>query len=224
VTPTAPISSNYLNAVLADQPIGYWRLGEKSGTAAADSSGNGNVGSYVGGYTLAQPGALPTDTDTSVLYNGSTGLTVVPDSAALRLNGPFTIELWAKESSFMNTWPGLLRKGTAGSADGYLIWYTSDGTLHFKRNNFDVATPAGALSTSAWHYFVVTYDGTTLQWYIDGKAGPKKTLAIPTNNGTAALTIGKGDNYGNEWIDDVAFYSTALSAARISAHYGAATG
>jgi hypothetical protein len=38
--------------VLADSPALYARLGDTFGTTAADSSGNGNDGTYTGGFTL----------------------------------------------------------------------------------------------------------------------------------------------------------------------------
>ena len=51
-TPGAP--ATYASTVLADSPVAYWRLGEASGSSAADSSGNGNGGSYAGGVTLGR--------------------------------------------------------------------------------------------------------------------------------------------------------------------------
>src|SRR5688572_27310377 len=55
-------TSAYAAAVLADQPVGYWRLNEASGTEAADSSTNRLDGRYViveDGLTLGVPG-IPT--------------------------------------------------------------------------------------------------------------------------------------------------------------------
>lgn len=219
VTPTA--AATYSSSVLADSPLAYWRLGETSGTTAVDSSGHVN-GTYSGGVTLGQSGALPSDGDLSTLFNGSSGMVSVPDSAALRLNGAFTVEFWAKEKSFVNSWPGLVVKGASATASGYLIWYGSNGAVHFKRNNVDLATPAGALTTTAWHYFAVTYDGSTLRWYVDGRSVASSAVALPTNTGTAALQLGRGDQYGNQYIDEVALYGTALSAARVTAHFSAA--
>jgi hypothetical protein len=219
VTPTATLS--YAATVLSDQPVAYWRLGETSGTTAVDSSGHVN-GTYAGAVTLGQPGALGTDTNTSALFNGSNASVNVPDSAALRLNGAFTVEFWAKQKAFVNTWPGLMVKGPSANASGYLIWYSSNGTLHFKRNNVDLATPAGAFTTTAWHYYAVTYDGSTLRWYVNGQMVSSRSVAFPTNTGTAMLQIGRGDQYGNEFIDEVAVYPTALSASRVGAHFTAA--
>ena len=45
--------SNFAAEVLADGPIGYWRLGEALGSVtAADASGNLNNGTASGGITL----------------------------------------------------------------------------------------------------------------------------------------------------------------------------
>src|SRR4051812_1334419 len=57
--------SYYSSAVLALSPIAYYRLGESSGTTAADSSGNGLNGTYNGGVTLGQPGGIFGDPDTA---------------------------------------------------------------------------------------------------------------------------------------------------------------
>ena len=51
-------AKSYASTILADRPVGYWRLGESSGLVARDSSGNGFDGAYQGGVTLDTPGAL----------------------------------------------------------------------------------------------------------------------------------------------------------------------
>ena len=48
----------YGAAVQALLPDLYWRLGESSGTVAADTGWFGNDGVYRSGYTLGAPGAL----------------------------------------------------------------------------------------------------------------------------------------------------------------------
>ena len=51
--------ASYTAAVSADGAIAYWRLGETSGTTAADASANlGRDGTYTGGVTLNVNGAL----------------------------------------------------------------------------------------------------------------------------------------------------------------------
>jgi len=64
-------STPYSVAVAADSPIAWWRLGESSGTNAADSSGNSRDGTYAGTPTLGAPG-YTRDGNTAVTFNGTT--------------------------------------------------------------------------------------------------------------------------------------------------------
>ncbi|HXF56088.1 MAG TPA: PQQ-dependent sugar dehydrogenase, partial [Actinomycetota bacterium] len=57
-TPPPPPTGPYRDEVLSDAPLGYWRLGEASGTTASDASGGGHDGTYLGGATLGAPGLL----------------------------------------------------------------------------------------------------------------------------------------------------------------------
>ena len=99
VTYTATYTSQtaaYRDSVLADSPAAYWRLGEPSGTTAADASGNNRTGSYVGSPTLGVGGALVGDSNTAVSFNGSSQYVEVPYAAALN---PST---WARLSRFFS--------------------------------------------------------------------------------------------------------------------------
>jgi hypothetical protein len=214
--PAQASAASYSGAVLADAPAAYWRLGETAGPAV-DKSGHGANGTYSGGVTRAVPGALTGDPDPAADFDGASGAVTVADSAALRLNGPFTIELWARSGGFANSWPGLLVKGASGTSSGYLIWYSSNGQLFFKRNNVSLGSPVGALTTT-WRHFAVTYDGTSLRWYVDGRQVTATAVQYPSNSGTAPLQLGRGDQYGREGLDEVAIYNRALTASQVSAH------
>src|SRR6266852_7303617 len=80
--------AGYSAVILADKPLGYWRLGESDPSQAAkDASGNGNDGTYVGGVTLGQKGAINRDPDTAAQFDGSTGYVDIPrDRKSTRLN------------------------------------------------------------------------------------------------------------------------------------------
>ena len=67
-----PAGATYQAEVLADGPAGYWRLGEASGTVAADTSPNANSGAYVSGPTLGAPAPLVADSSNrAVAFNGT---------------------------------------------------------------------------------------------------------------------------------------------------------
>ncbi|MGZ4319980.1 MAG: LamG-like jellyroll fold domain-containing protein, partial [Gaiellaceae bacterium] len=110
----------------------------------------------------------------------------------------------------------------AGDANGYVIWENKSGALSLKRNRKQISSGNGAL-TSSFKYFVVTYDGSKVRWYVNGALKTTSAISFPASNGSAALQLGKGEagNYGNNDLDEVALYGTALSAARIAAHYAA---
>ena len=111
----AAAANTYSTVVQGSGPAGYWRLGDTS-TTAADASGNGRNGTYSGQTTVGAAGAVTGDTNTAVVFGTSSGVATVADAAALRLNGSFSIELWAKMGAFANTWPGIVRKGASASS------------------------------------------------------------------------------------------------------------
>ena len=111
VPPTAIAASTYASNVLADSPASYWRLGERSGTVAADSAGS-NPGTIKSGVTLGQPGAITADTDTAMGFNGSTGYVSVPNSSSLNFSGDFSLEAWALPSAVPTSDGAIIHKGS----------------------------------------------------------------------------------------------------------------
>ncbi len=84
-------TAGYSDEIQADNPLGYWRLGEMTGTTAVDASGNGIDGVYSGGVTLNVPG-LPAD-NTAVLVDGTDGRVILGQPASINTLGEnFTIE------------------------------------------------------------------------------------------------------------------------------------
>src|SRR4030095_15422767 len=66
---TFVIGTSYRSTILVDNPRSYWRLGETSGTTAADQQAL-NPGPYTGGVTLGQQGAIIGDPDTAASVGG----------------------------------------------------------------------------------------------------------------------------------------------------------
>jgi hypothetical protein len=105
------INGNYKaypgNAILANKPTAYWRLGEKSGIIAYDSSGNGHDGTYTG-VSLNQTGVLANDSDTATTFSGGTS-SYLSTNASITFTGtsPFTASAWFKTSNGSN-FPQLL--------------------------------------------------------------------------------------------------------------------
>ena len=87
-----PPGPAYQAEVLADGPAGYWRLGEASGTIAADASPSANFGAYVGGPTLGAAAPLVADSSNRAVAFNATSYVNVPDSPSVSFTGAFTLE------------------------------------------------------------------------------------------------------------------------------------
>lgn len=92
------VAPTYRDAVLADAPVGYWRLGETSGPAA-DESSSAVAGTYQGGVVRGVAGALSGDPDAAARFDGVDDLVSMgdPPSGVLDFGtGDFTAEAWIK--------------------------------------------------------------------------------------------------------------------------------
>jgi len=225
VTTPPPPASPYRDAIMADHPVGYWRLAETTGNAL-DETGNATGGRYNGGVTRGVPGALAGDTNLAARFDGVDDYVSVPDNGPMDVADTFTYELWFKRGPNQGVTQRLLHKGAGPAA------------LGFGTNNKVVLLPGGTGATAtassatavldqAWHHLVATKSGPDVHIYLDGvdvtAPGTNATMTTSTN----ALNIGRattGTAYTGADLDEVAIYPVALSSARVLAHYQAGRG
>jgi hypothetical protein len=226
-------SAAYRDVVTTDNPVGYWRVNETSGTVAADQTANAISGSYLGGVTLGVTGALSGDSDRAVRLDGVDDRISMGDPASglFDFAGDFSVEAWIKTT--VNAERCVISKVTSAGR-GWQITVTDDpGTVGFIRARVsDGSTtrysygPAVRVDDGNWHHVVVTVaraSGTTV--YVDKRAQFTAGTSTFDVTNTAALLVGSASGYpffvGD--TDEVALYGTALSQARVSAHFDAAT-
>ena len=89
-------AATYRDAVMADAPRAYWRLGEASGTGAADQTSFANTGTYQGSPALGQAGIVPVAQSTAVALDGADDSVRVPSSAALNPTAALSLETWIR--------------------------------------------------------------------------------------------------------------------------------
>ena len=224
----AGVTSVYSEAVISDSPLIYWKLDEASGTSAADSSGTGNTGTYggaPGSITFGLPGLI-SGSQNSVNLSGSNYIYSNTSFA----NPPyFTVEGW-----FSTTGSGTLIEfsGSQGSTPDNcdrIVFVDSYGNLNFylyyNANYVIISTSNYAYNDGRRHHFAASVSSAGQSLYVDG------TLM---NSGIASGQQGYSgywqagyssifNNYYSGVLDEVAVYGTALSAARIQAHYLAGT-
>jgi hypothetical protein len=213
---------SYAQRILADNPTGYWRLGEASGLTAADSSGHGYAGTITGGVTLAQPGAIASDT--AALFNGTTGYISVPHAAPLAPTADFSVEAWVRFSGSTpldiinhygaGNFKGFFFAASESLADGRLELWTGNGWFRGTR----------VINDGQWHHVAATITGTTARIYVDGVLDSTGVATLDLGPVTFALEIGRRHDtltYASGLIDEVALYSYALTPAQVLAHYQA---
>ncbi len=173
---------NFDQAVLAQQPLGYWTLGDKTGsTTAADSSGNFNTGTYHGTVTPAQPGPLAGPSPpTATSFDGSTGYI----STAQEYVDPttYTIGVWFKTTAaqgvlmaFNNT------DSPTPTTYDRMLYINTAGDLSFGVYNgaTNVVTTTTPVDNGAWHLAVASFTGGTMTLSVDN--APVGTITGITN-------------------------------------------
>ncbi|MBA2733141.1 MAG: LamG domain-containing protein [Acidobacteria bacterium] len=206
--------TTYVQSVLNSNPVAYWRLGEASGTTAADQKGV-NPGTYTNGVVLGAAGAVPGNT--AATFDGTNDHVVAADSASLDTGDIFTAEAWIK--------PSLLgRSNTIVNKFGSYFLYLDGANkiVLYKPSVGPIATSTTGISdTTSFHHVAVTKNGATVKIYLDGVDVTGTVTNRTVVNSTGGLYIGSGGGYFKGVIDEVAIYNTALSASTIAAHYAA---
>ncbi len=199
---------------------------------AADSSPNEFPGVYNGGTTYGTPGAVSGTPNTAVTFNGTTG----PVASAAGVSNPtvYSEELWFKTTT--NSGGKLIgfgnaQSGNSGAYDRHVYMF-DDGRLRFGvwtgfTNVID--TPL-SYNDGNWHHMVATQGSDGMKLYVDGQL-------TGTNGQTQAQAydgywrVGGDTTWGgnsSDWfagsIDEVAIYSSALSAATVQQHFAAGGG
>lgn len=217
-----PVS--YREVVLSDGPLAYWRLGEASGTVAADQTGR-RPATYTNstGYRMAAAGALSGDPDRALELLGTTGRVVVGDVFDF-VAQPFSLEVWLKVPSAPSEWVRVLSKEVfAPARQGYHIEITPALKLEFgfhRDDNSEWLT--SQLSAGVYTHVVITNDRTSLRCFHDGALVDTSPSTLDLLDNVAKLTIGcdsEGDACFAGMVDEVAIYGKALSAVRVKAHY-----
>ncbi|HEX9856389.1 MAG TPA: LamG-like jellyroll fold domain-containing protein [Acidimicrobiia bacterium] len=237
------VDEEYAEVVVADDPVAYWRLGETSGSSAADASGSGNTARYRADVDLGRP-ALIDDDDGAVRLDGSKARISVPDSQDLN-KAPvtrYTVEAWIR---------------VADASDGRQVVYEQGG----KRRGLALYIRQGKVWAGAWdvtdnggdtpwgpvfikkkitsgqvHHVVMVYDrgDDELRLFVDGVkvregSGIGRLHPHSANIGVGAMidetrfdngvASGEKGKYFDGVIDEVAVYRKALRKASIVDHF-----
>ncbi|MFB9902390.1 PA14 domain-containing protein [Allokutzneria oryzae] len=218
----------YAPSVIESGPLGYWRLSDSDDTAR-DDSGNDRKGTLAGAVTKKQLGALPDDGSSSADFTG--GVVTVPDSDALDITGPLTIEMWVKPRHNPRGvhWHDLLSKYVAGAGMPYELSLSPEMRLQFRHastgERWEAVDSKDGLGVDAWNHVVVTRDDKNkVTFYINGSKSGESTIAGTAVANSSAMAIGRRPVGGDAQtlIDEVAIYNKALAEKDVARHTSSA--
>lgn len=228
----------YSSAVLALNPIRYYKFAESSGTTAIDSSSAGVNGAYGPGSgtwtggTLGAVGAVAEDT-AATFTGGYVDIGDLPADGATA----FTVVGWVKVQT-AGGYRAIFSKFDSNFSRyeislGNSSEYGTDLGLVVSVNNASPYT-AAILATGEWAHLAVVYDGTQatnadrVKVYVNADqkamtAGGTIPASLPTLAEAGSTIASRSDGTTN-WVgglDDFALFNSALSASQIADLYSA---
>lgn len=196
--------------------LGYWKLDERSGRTAYDSTSNKHHGSLRGDPQWLSSsgqiyGTLELDGDDYV---------DIGHHQAFNITGNITVTAWIKAASFYTDWQAIVTKGDCAWRL-HRHWNADSLAFHCTSQSGGIMRADGTknVDDGRWHHVAGVCDGTRISLYVDGQLdGCASTSgAVATNN--YPVLIGENDECrGRGWkglIDDVQIYTTALSESQV---------
>jgi hypothetical protein len=232
-------TAGYGDAVREAGPVAYWPLDETSGGVAAEALRGRFDAALAGGVVTGEPGAV-TGRGTSVGLDGETAHVYVMDAADERApelapRGALSVELWFRAAPDAPAGRALLARwrwygwGLAVE-DGRItasVW-ERDGEAEPRETRL-----AGPALGDRWHHVVLSRDSASTRLLLDGvpvdEAPTKAPLfALSVAPDQDCCGVGGGVAFGRDadvdagyaagWLDEVAVYDRALTAAEAARH------
>lgn len=139
----------------------------------------------------------------------------------------FTVSFWLKLNGTQPTWATPMAASSSDQwGDGFGFYHSSEDLIRFWINNWAStrASTATSLSNNVWYHIVGTYDAAlgsdNIKIYLNGAlSGTGDSKAVVSES---ARPISIGALYTDDmvgFVDEVAFWPTALSAQNVQALY-----
>ena len=201
--------------------IGWWACDEGEGTVVGDSSANGNDGAFVNGDAAWMPG----------VYGSSITLiapTLIEVPAMGLTLSEATLAGWFMPYGTQPDWASIIMHRTGESptviAHGFNL--LGSGQLAYHWNDSPASwsfRPEAYYSATEWTYCTVTIAPDKATFYINGEAKAENVAAHEPATWDGPIWLG-GDGTDtwvtrrmNGSLDDVSFFSRALTAEEIQA-------
>lgn len=187
----------------------------------------GTLTSFTGcGATTGWQGTGAATSPYRIIFNGTSDYVNLSSSSTLySATNPMTITAWVNPTSLTNVSyaGGGLEGGTivdsneSGGTSGYMFGIKSTGVLYWWPYANGDAYSTGTVSTNAWTYVALTYDGTNVRFYLNDALDSTHALSAPQTPtfmkiGNEAWVTGQYQGA----IATVSIYNAALTQAQLA--------
>lgn len=188
-------------------------LGYEKNNATADpdarTANNGDHGSPLQNYQSTDIAR-----GTNILFDGISGNAQLPfiiDPAATN----FTAELWFKAQN-VATNPIFLHQQNGSGTGRQILRIGGTSNLRSQIGNVNT-TGSTTLVDNEWYHAAVTWDGTTLNLYLNGRLEASNNLTPEASDGTMILAANRavGNRFVDGNIDELRFWNIARSEEEI---------
>jgi hypothetical protein len=199
-----------------------------TGTTWTDLSGRGNNGTLINGvgYNSGNGGSL--------VFDGSNDYVDCGDREIFKIPSQLTLEAFFNISTYVN-WSGII--GKSNTAKGVYVMHLSASAqrIRFSYNSVNpwtvnIIDGNYPLTANQWVYSVITYDGSNVNFYINGSLDKTQNIGTITFDTGAgySVTLGQDPPGANEFfngrISNAKIYNRALSATEVSQNFNALRG
>lgn len=214
----------YSKAVLADNPVAYYRFEEANGTVASDSSTSAKHGTYTGSIGLAAA-SFHANLGSAADFTG--GHIEVPNTGSY---DDSTVEVWLQMDALAGGCCTSI--ASAGSWSARALHWNLKSDFAFEhavngQGNSNSTSNAFVTDGSTWYHLVVTQEAGDTTTYVNGVAvldnGVNHAGPIEFGNSNFQIGAWNGARLLDGRMDEFAVYGEALTAEQVLAHYEAAT-
>lgn len=229
--------SDYAKAVLASQPVAYWRLSEMSGSRAIDIAGK-HEGAYEKGVAFYLPGFVDPNQHAAPANRAAHFAGGRMKAAVVDLGETYSVELW-----FWNGLPEDARlvtgyffsRGAPGVEDaagdhlgigGTHLYSAHAGKLIFFNGNEKAVVLAGRtkIRPKSWNHVAFIRDGQKVAVHLNGSRTPEiagEAEVSRPNTGELVFLGGRNDGFApfEGKLAEVAIYDRAVSPEEIASHF-----
>jgi hypothetical protein len=208
---------------LTDNLTHYWKFDESSGNAA-DSVGSLTLTNVSNTYGTGK-------INNGLITNAPTSTSTLASAAVtLGLSTAYSWSVWVKCTGTGNF--QIMNKDNPGASKrDYQIKIDNGkaGFIRFNTSNSVITNITGATSVNDgnWHHIVYVFNGAAgSRIYVDGNTTPDASDSVTTNNNNSDAVTGMyfASAMSTASIDEMGFWTKALSTAEITSLYNSGNG